>query len=633
VDGPDHGTLAQLNQSDLAFLRESDLALHLAEIMPLLHHLTRIEAVSARDGLLRAEIGLAGDSGGWMLIARSNGLPAAVPVGVEFLHADERWFAAIKGRDDWPRSSWRNPQTGREEQKPDKSRAEAAVLLARASDADRLSLRWAVFLPLSEREEVRHNIGAGAHFRLTLHGQFFVDSGRKDVFAWDALFEPIPDLPVDARDEAILRRAWNARLFQHVLASLVLPVLAELVASERLSERECRALTQAIKDTELYRRGQAFLCADADWCRCLTPTGADWRMVERDERLRLRPLPPPPGSAPGRPWQVFPGLQNLALLTFDGDAPILSVQAYQWPEADLQQLFSQVTGILTDGPAMDWLTAFLDHPLCARPWLRTDWLQRALIGLLRGAMGDRGSAALGQYAEKARRLIGLIEPARRHLLAAELPESVQRRLLKVNQPFLLVPIGFEGRNLAGEALPGALKADAAALLAWLRVIDETLAGLQDGAVMQPLLKVATGLLGTLDQPGRTALLRAHPDLRIVPVWDARTRQDRAVSPQQVAGLGQAGALFGFASGPGGAQYGLAPLLAVALPKAEVWLIRASDRDLLPDSPIPPAADQARAILAAVARYPGAIGDESARKALLKQANDPGSNADARRGLR
>ncbi|WP_058553350.1 hypothetical protein [Thiohalocapsa sp. ML1] len=40
------------------------------------------------DGLLRAEIGLAGDSGGWMLIARSNGLPAAVPVGVEFLHAD-----------------------------------------------------------------------------------------------------------------------------------------------------------------------------------------------------------------------------------------------------------------------------------------------------------------------------------------------------------------------------------------------------------------------------------------------------------------------------------------------------------------------------------------------------------------
>jgi len=56
------------------------------------------------DGLLRAEIGLAGDSGGWMLIARSNGLPAAVPVGVEFLHADAavpaRLDAQLRAQDD-----------------------------------------------------------------------------------------------------------------------------------------------------------------------------------------------------------------------------------------------------------------------------------------------------------------------------------------------------------------------------------------------------------------------------------------------------------------------------------------------------------------------------------------------------
>jgi hypothetical protein len=37
------------------------------------------------QGLLQAEIGLAGDAGGWLLIARSNGLPAAGPVGVAFL--------------------------------------------------------------------------------------------------------------------------------------------------------------------------------------------------------------------------------------------------------------------------------------------------------------------------------------------------------------------------------------------------------------------------------------------------------------------------------------------------------------------------------------------------------------------
>jgi hypothetical protein len=40
------------------------------------------------EGLLRAEIGLAGDGGGWMLIARSNGLPAATAVGAGFLRED-----------------------------------------------------------------------------------------------------------------------------------------------------------------------------------------------------------------------------------------------------------------------------------------------------------------------------------------------------------------------------------------------------------------------------------------------------------------------------------------------------------------------------------------------------------------
>ncbi len=39
------------------------------------------------EGLLQAEIGLTSDDGGWLLIARSNGLPAAAAVGVDFLKA------------------------------------------------------------------------------------------------------------------------------------------------------------------------------------------------------------------------------------------------------------------------------------------------------------------------------------------------------------------------------------------------------------------------------------------------------------------------------------------------------------------------------------------------------------------
>jgi hypothetical protein len=43
-------------------------------------------AGSDADGLLQAEIGLASEGGGWLLIARSNGLPAAAQVGARFLY-------------------------------------------------------------------------------------------------------------------------------------------------------------------------------------------------------------------------------------------------------------------------------------------------------------------------------------------------------------------------------------------------------------------------------------------------------------------------------------------------------------------------------------------------------------------
>lgn len=46
-----------------------------------LAHYARTDA----EGLLQAEIGLASKDGGWLLVARSNGLPVAAPVGVAFL--------------------------------------------------------------------------------------------------------------------------------------------------------------------------------------------------------------------------------------------------------------------------------------------------------------------------------------------------------------------------------------------------------------------------------------------------------------------------------------------------------------------------------------------------------------------
>jgi hypothetical protein len=623
---------------DLAFLREPDLALRLAEIMPLLHHLTSIEAEGGHDLItpftvtLSAEERLECQGGNGTARGRihlSNGLPALGFCGRQRM-AEDDWFARLKQREDWPQTFVRDEATGEETQKADKARPEAAVLFARASDGDRLTLRWAVFLPLSDREEVISAQGAGAHVRLTLHGQFFVDSGRKDVFDWDSLFQTPPELSAQSRDEAALRRAWNAGLFQRVLGPLA---LADFVQSQGLSDPECSGLTAAIAKTQVYRRGQAFLCEGQAWCRFLDEqSGGQWRRIEGADLERLRPLPAPYQSEPDRPWSVFPGLRAMGLLAFDSAAPRLGAPAARWPEDELRTLLGSVEGILTDGTRMDYLQNFLDDPLCARPYLGTDgpdWLQRRLIGLLRKALLGADPARWGAHREKVRRLIALVQPERRHLIDTDLPPSVWRNLLRVDTPHLLVPQGFD--------VPGSssgLKAEGSVLLPWLEILDQAVAGLTDDGAMEPLLKAASGLLKTLPQQQRGTFLRVHPELRIISVRDVGGKCARAVSLRDLERIRSTGALFSLVGGVGGGQFGLAPLLAPVLPDAEVWLIQADRyREFVDGGATLPKADTPAAVLATVAGHQGALGPLKHRRALLEKANDPGDDPQACRGLR
>lgn len=622
---------------DLAFLREPELAARVAEIMPLLHHLTEIEAeggtewvkpfaarLSPAEGIERSDHGPAFRG----RVELSNGLPALGFCARQRDMSDDAWFAELKRRDDWPPTFVRNA-LGHEEQAKDEARPEGAVLFARGDDGAQLTLRWAVFLPLPADEQVIPARGSTTHFRLTLHGQFFVDSGRKRVFDWDCLFQPPPALEGTAPDETALRRAWNAALFQRVSAPLVLPTLADFVQSESLSDRECRALTDAMVQTEVYRKAREFLCGDQVWCRCLYETAdPQWRRIEGAEQGQLRPLPTPPQGDKARPWSVFPRLRTLGLLAIDAEAPRLGLTP-QWQEDELKRLLGEVNGILSDGPRMDYLRAFLDSPSCAAPYVRTDWLQRQLIALLRRALLNSTPTTWGGVREKARRLISLVQPERRHRVDAALPQSVWQGLLRIDQPYLLVPQGLEPPES-----PSKLEANSATLLPWLAILDRGVAAVTEAETMTLLLNAANGLLKTLAEPERRSFLRVHPELRMVSVRDIRDRCHRAASLRDLERVQAAGTLFSFAGAVGGGQYGFGPLLALALPRATIWLIHADRyRELFDTQDVPSSIAVSAAVLAAVARHPGPLGPVAHRSALLEKANDAGSDKIARRGLR
>ena len=619
---------------ELAFLDQEGLPHDLAEMLPMLRHLEQIEHREDAGFVmrLRAEQRLLGEGN----VSESAG---EVSNGGERLlcfagkryvdHDSADLFTQIKGRREWPRSRYRD-ELGQERETEDKTSPEAAVVFCNGVAANRPSnLHWAVFLPLEEGgERLGLNVGNTRH-SLILHGQFFVDAGRKKIHGIDVLHEEPEPLNDGHCDDALLRLTWNKHLAQQILMPLVIPAFEHYMASSRLSDQDCKALTGGIADSRWFHNFRSHVCRSDGWVRLLdSKENPAWRKVRGEDRDRLRPMPSPPKSASDRPWQVFPRLASLGLSPFDGDAGYLTDHACQWKEAELVELLGEVAGLFSEGSHMDYLESFLGPAHGVKPYLNTEAIQHSLARLFRKGFRAVNPERRRQQAEKSRRLIGFIQPENRLALAADLLESVLRCLWEVEAPILLVPKGLDP-DPSGKAVP-----QEETLRDWLRVMDRLLTeGAEDG--QKAMLEAVQGLLKTLEEKDRGRFLRIHEDLRVIAVRDARDGHDRARSFGQIRALREAGTLFGFAQGLGKAALGLTPLLAGVLPEAKVCLVRAGDfRTLFSDDDRLPVADQGQACLEAIARDgSGRLGGLSERLKLLGAANDPGTSKDARRGLR
>ena len=632
--------------SELAFLDDANLARDVAETLPLLRHLERVEhrGENNRFALQRTgEPRLTGEphreracgqvlmDDGQLLLGYSGRRQASTDPDGHFAH--------MKTQEEWPRTRYRD-ERGRERLAEDKTAAEAAVLLCSdrvASSEPRSRLQWAVFLPVEDNCEDLRIDGVQRGFSLVLHGQFFLDSGRKKLHGLVQMHEEPSGLGDGQTDENRLRTEWNQRLAQHVVVPLVLPVVDDHVRQHALSDDECTALAKAISDSDWFKTFRRHVCRDCAWLRALRPDGEPrWRLICGDRRLRLRPFPKPPKSAQQRPWKVFPELATCDVVAYDVEATCLdrSDKPGEWTEPDLEKLLSRVDGLLADAPSMDYLTEFLDS--CAGRYRSTKRIQHRLLVALRHGLLSVEIAALRQVTTKAKRLIDFLNSESRLEIAAELPETVLRRLWEIDAPVLLVPKGMapEQRETC--------RPDERTLADWMRVLDRALDSTASDEERSYILGAAQGLLKTLAAEARGRFLRDHRALRIVEVQDARTGLRRSASFEHLDELRNAGTLFGFAEGLQEAtRLGIAPLLARAIPDSEVCLIRAQTyRELFSgdgtqgrDSGIP-AASNGQACLAAVGRLiVGRLGEIADRRKLLENANDPGTNADARRGLR
>ena len=600
---------------DLKFLDDIHLPIDLAEFLPLLKHLERIEHRGERSPFtleLKVDQRLLNDpaaecSKGQITLRLGDSKQLMHFAGMKLQDQDpQEIFSGLKNRHEWPRSRYRD-ENWQEQDDSDRTRPEAAVIFCRGPASKTLSkLHWAVFLPVEQGTEKLTLENSSLNHTLVLHGQFFIDAGRKKPHALENLHHTPVSVIAESIDDAVLRRTWNQHLAQRVLLPLVIPTLEHYVAAIRLTDPDSKALTKALKDSDWFQRFKSYVCRSGSWFRIME-AGAEpkWKRVNSVGLDRIRPLPTPPESDAQRPWQVFTRLKTTGLLMYDAEAPCLSNRYPQWQENELDNLLSEVSGLFTDGPRMDYLFDFLEG--YAKPFLQTEKLQLRLVTLFRAGLLAAGSAALRQYTEKSRRLFELVEPARRLTLISDLPDSVLRAIWKVETTLLLLP-------RLEPALSGNASPDDATLRDWLQVLDHQLEELSDSN-QQAILDASQGLLKRLDSERRGRFLRIHDSLRVIAIRDAQTGKNRAVTGAKIRAVRTSGTLFGFTQGTQERErMGLTPLLSVVLPDSPVWLVRAeSYRDLFPNEANLPLANDKQALLAAIGRdEPGTLGDITAR---------------------
>ena len=320
-------------------------------------------------------------------------------------------FDRLRDSEGWPKVFGPvDVATGRSEQEPVKAAPHAAVCLARRAAqpgrGGQLTIRWAAFLPVGEGHgEALADPRSDADFTLTLHGDFFIDAGRKHI---DFANEP-----------RTVPQQWNDVLRDAGTLPLILPTLEGYAASVDDSGESLGRLTAALAGTDLIRRYRDRICAGRQWVFRLIGSSGRWDLIPEDQEIYE--IPPPPPHAPNLHVEVLPRLaEPLGAgrhVTFF-DCPRIcptSSRATPWADDLIGSLLDvPVSGVFGDKVRLAYLIAFLESALDGRA--PTPALIDRLCSLTCSALGTVGPGQLGRSHGTFDRLLALLPPDRRFRL-------------------------------------------------------------------------------------------------------------------------------------------------------------------------------------------------------------------------
>ncbi|MCZ7665647.1 MAG: ATP-binding protein [Thermoleophilia bacterium] len=476
----------------------------LATLLPLLRHLELIRGWKADgasfDRVFEAALGRPSQRcaykegmsfgrtplGGGITVRNSTAESphACVFAGVEAYVEDDQ-LRAIMERPDWPRietTDERNmPTAVRRKAEPHGAVCFAGRGSRNAVTGKRhltLRIRWAVFLPLQPEhdEVVPPGSHGGADYTMTLHGWYFVDSGRQRI-----------DMPASVRvgdAEANIRHEWNGRLMESATLPLLIPALDCLAESLGRDHPDLGELTGLLMRSEFFSVHRRAICSQSRWVAAFGQDGASWRVVGTGEPVLVLPGQPSDRDVAWRTFRALADLTRLAVVTFER-APRLCGQDEQeaWPlEAVEAMLAVDVAAVCGDAESLEYCASFVSS--LPSETIESDRVQAALMALVRGALHTVGTREYLKHENQAlrRALSRLIECVRAtSVVGVTTPkgldvaiQEVLTRLAGTGRGFLVVP-----DELRGRAEPTVL-ADAAGCVALVQEVGRLQTMLEQG---------------------------------------------------------------------------------------------------------------------------------------------------------
>lgn len=401
-------------------------------------------------------------------------LPAAdfeFLLGQDANKTSKNFWASLQQSPCWSKRLFIN-EDGDEEFIPDKSIPHCGVVFTQKLNTSRsakLTLQWAVFLPLASDETTSNEEERAAHqqidcdgeqdYTIFLHGYFFLDSGRKYIEGLQNIDrEAIAQHPPQNEDDMVWQ--WNYLLATKGTLRLVLPSLANFVETHRLSDTAISHLCQGLLKSHLFK-GKIFrqsIYFEYQWVFRTCPSVNQWQLIGADETVRSLP------SIPSKSiWDAFPQIEKLAeqyYLTVEGKPNLLAGKnTPTWKSDEICNILDSLepSKIFSNIDNLSFLQAFLSQQ--ETKVINDEKVQVSLRKLLHKAFAELGIAELqkDKILPFVKKLVELLSPKNRYAIAkidANEPtavHSVLNKLYALNLDLLLIYKTFEPESQSSQA--------------------------------------------------------------------------------------------------------------------------------------------------------------------------------------